>query len=64
MKKQVTLTLLAAATQFTQAQDLNIDDFSTGPSGLLQYRSGPSNRSTQSGPNIPTGANDFPRQVS
>jgi len=54
MKKQIQLTILAltfllCAGQFTHAQDLTIDDFTTGKSPILKYSSGSLNPSTQTG---------------
>ena len=45
MKKQIVfailaLSLFASAAQFALAQDLNIDDFTTGKSAILSFKSG------------------------
>ena len=55
MKKQFALSILAlcvllGATQFTFAQDLNIDDFKAGGYQSPQFYGGDSNHSSQNGP--------------
>lgn len=55
MKKQLTLSALAlcfafGAAQFTHAQDLTIDDFTTGAYQSPQFRSGAIHPSSQNGP--------------
>lgn len=43
------LTLMLGAAHTTFAQDLNIDDFTTGKSAILKYKSGSLNGATQTG---------------